>query len=383
MPEKRDYYEVLDVPKDADERTLKKAYRKLALKFHPDKNPDPEASDRFKEVSEAYAILSDPEKRQRYDRFGHAGIDQRYTQEDIFRGADFSEIFGEFGGLGDIFSRVFGGMGGGFGGPRRGPRQGRHIEHPITLTLEEAAKGLRTEVELRRLEPCDACTGTGSSTGKTHKCATCGGQGQVAQVSRTPFGMMQRVGVCPACQGEGETASDPCKSCRGDGRTAKTRRLEIRVPQGVDDGMHLRIAGEGEHGPKGGPPGDLILSVRIKPHPRFERRGDDLFADLPVSFPRAALGGPIEVPTLDGAETVKVPPGTRGGTRLRVTGEGMPRLNGSGRGDLYLIARLEVPEKLSPRAQELLEELGEELGEPAPSRKKRFVERVVDAFKSE
>lgn len=382
MADKRDYYEILGVERDADAKAIKSAYRKLALKFHPDKNDDPSASETFKGISEAYAVLSDAEKRQRYDQFGHAGIDGRYSQEDIFRNADFGDIFGGGGGgLGDIFSQFFGG---GFGGSRGGPQPGRSIEHPVTITLEEASTGIKEAVEMRRLEACDSCSGSGSSDGKRHTCGTCGGQGQVAQVVRTALGMMQRVGACPDCQGRGARIANPCTQCRGDGRVPKRRSLEVQVPAGVEDGMRLRLAGEGEIGQPGAPPGDLILHVRIKPHPRFERRGPDLIANLPVSMPRAALGGEVSFRTLHEEVDVHVPPGSQPGKRLRLTGQGMPRMRGGTRGDLYLIVQVVTPESLSSRATELMEELAEELGEAAVSgKKKRFVDRVVDAFKVE
>lgn len=384
MPSKRDYYEILGVPRESDPKELKRAYRKLALQYHPDKNPDPEASDRFKEISEAYAVLSDQEKRRRYDQFGHAGIDQQYSQEDIFRNADFGDIFGE-GGLGDIFSRIFGGgFGGGFGGAQRGPRQGRTIEHPYAISLEDAFHGHRAEVDLRRQAVCQTCDGSGSKTGKTVTCQTCGGQGQVAQVQRTPFGVMQRVGACPACRGEGQTVRDPCEACRGEGRRPETQTLHIDIPAGVDDGMRLRIGGEGEAGPRGGPPGDLILFLQIKPHARFQRDGPDLHAELLVSMPRAALGGRVPFAGIDGALEVQVPPGVQSGKRLRITGEGMPRLRGGGRGDLLLRVQVETPARLNDRQRELFQELAEELGEAQPAgKKKRFVDRVVDAFKTE
>lgn len=381
MSSKRDYYEILGVQKEADPKEIKRAYRQLALKYHPDKNPDPAAAETFKEVSEAYAVLSDEEKRRRYDQFGHAGIDSRYSQEDIFRNVDFSDIFGE-GGLGDIFSRVFGGGFGGFGGQQQ--RGGRSIEYPITITLEEAAKGITEEIELRRLETCGQCKGSGSKDGNTNRCKTCGGQGQVAQVSRTAFGMMQRIGVCPDCHGEGVQVQNPCTECKGDGRTPKNSTLEVKIPPGVDDGMRLRLAGEGEAGPRASPPGDLILYIHVKPHPRFERRGADLYAELPVSMPRAALGGTLPFKTLDDEVEVTVPAGVQPGKRLRLAQKGMPRLRQPGQGDLYLIVKVVTPQTLSPKARELMEELADELGEAqGHGRKRSFVDRVVDAFKTE
>lgn len=389
MAQKRDYYEVLGVDKGAEEKEIKRAYRRLALKYHPDKNQEADASDRFKEVSEAYAVLSDPDKRRRYDQFGHAGIDERYSQEDIFRGVDFSEIFGE-GGLGDIFSQIFGGgMGGfggfgGFGGGQRDDR-GRSILHPLEVSIKDAFEGRRLELDLRRLDTCDTCKGAGSVDGSVDTCNQCGGRGQVAQVQRTPFGVMQRIGTCPECRGQGEKISNPCRSCRGEGRTPKSVRLEVQVPKGVSDGTRLRLAGEGEAGLRGGAHGDLLLEVHVKKDPKYERRGDDLVAPLYVSMPRAALGGRVPFEHLDGELDVEVPQGIQSGEAITIEGRGMPRMGGRGQGDLHLVVQVVTPKNPGPRAKHLLEELAEELGEArqVPTRKKSFMDRVVDAFKQE
>ncbi len=387
MAEKRDYYEILGVERDTEEKDIKRAYRRLALKYHPDKNPSEDASDRFKEVSEAYAVLSDPEKRRRYDQYGHAGIDERYSQEDIFRGVDFSEIFGE-GGIGDLFSQIFGGMGGmggmgGFGGQR--DNQGRSILHPLRISLKEAFEGRKMELELRRLDTCKTCDGSGAEDGKVESCGKCGGRGQVAQVQRTPFGVMQRIGVCPDCRGQGERIQNPCRNCRGEGRTPQTVQLTVKIPAGVADGTRLRLAGEGEAGPRGGLHGDLIMEVRVKKDPNYERRGDDLVAPLFVSMPRAALGGQVPFEHLDGTIDVDVPAGVQNGEKVTITGRGMPRMGGRGRGDLHLVVQAVTPKNLSPNTRRLMEELAEELGEAPqePARKKRFMDRLVDAFKLE
>lgn len=384
MPEKRDYYEILGVDRDADPKEIKRAYRKLALKYHPDKNPDEGSSDRFKEVSEAYAVLSDSEKKRRYDQYGHAGIDERYSQEDIFRNVDFSEIFGQ-GGFGDIFSQIFGGMGGmgGMGGQR--DRQGRSLLHPIKISLKDAFEGRQIQLDLRRLETCQECDGSGSQDAKVDSCDKCGGRGQVAQVQRTPFGVMQRIGVCPDCRGEGERIANPCRACRGEGRSPQTAQLEVNIPAGVDNGMRLRMAGEGEAGPRGGLHGDLLLEVQIKEDATYKRRGDDLIAPLFVSMPRAALGGKVHFDHLDGAIDVAVPEGVQSGETLTIKGRGMPRMDGRGRGDLRLSVQVVTPKDLSPKGQKLMQELAEELGEARqePARKKTFMDRVVDAFKAE
>lgn len=360
MPSKRDYYEVLGVARDASIEDVKKAYRKLALQYHPDRNKSPGAEETFKEVSEAYAVLSDAEKRRLYDQVGHAGFDQRYqTEEDIFRGADFSEFGFD---LGSIFRTLFGG---GFGGPARG----RDILAEVDVTLQDVSQGATREVRVRRLEACDACGGTGAKPG-THprRCATCGGRGQVARAMRTPFGLVQAAGPCPECGGRGETIADPDPACHGAGRLQRARTLSVNVPPGVPDAGTLRLRGEGEAGPEGAPPGDLYVRVRVRKHAVFTREDEDLHVTLPLTFSQAALGDEIEVPLLDGRkDVIHVPPGTQSGEVFRLRGRGLPELGGGRRGDLLATARLYTPQKLSPETRMLFEELAKLEGrEPRP-----------------
>ncbi|HET6404377.1 MAG TPA: molecular chaperone DnaJ [Candidatus Thermoplasmatota archaeon] len=351
MTTKRDYYEILGVSRDASVDEVKKAYRKLAMQYHPDRNKEPGAEERFKEISEAYAVLSDDEKRRTYDQYGHAGFDQRYqTQEDIFRGADFSEFGFDLGG---IFRSIFGG--GGFGGPARG----RDVMANLDITLEEVAKGAEKELRVSRLETCDTCGGSGAKPGtRPRRCATCGGRGQVARAMRTPFGIVQTAGPCPECGGRGETIAEPDPACRGQGRLQKTRTLRVNVPQGVPEGGTLRMRGEGEAGPDGAPPGDLYVRVRIQKHAVFTREGDDLHVAIPLTFSQAALGDEIEVPLLGGGKDVlHIPPGTQSGETFRLRGRGLPALGGGRKGDILATARLYTPQKLSAEERGLFEQL--------------------------
>lgn len=352
MSTKRDYYDILGVARGASVDDVKKAYRKLAMQYHPDRNKEPGAEETFKEISEAYAVLSDEEKRRTYDQYGHAGFDQRYqTEEDIFRGADFSE-FG-FGDLGSIFRTIFGGQG--FGGAARG----RDIMANADITLEEVAKGAEKELRISRLETCEACHGTGAKPGtRPKRCGTCAGRGQVARQMRTPFGIVQTAGPCPECGGRGETIGEPDPACRGQGRLQQTRTLRVNVPQGVPEGGTLRMRGEGEAGPDGSPPGDLYVRVRIKKHPVFQREGDDLHVAVPLTFSQAALGDELEVPLLGGGKDVlHVPPGTQSGEVFRLRGKGMTALGGGRKGDLLATARVYTPQKLSPEERALFEQL--------------------------
>ena len=350
MATKRDYYEVLGVPRDASPDDLKKAYRKLALQYHPDRNKEAGAEERFKEISEAYAVLSDAEKRRTYDQLGHAGFDERYSQEDIFRGADF----GEFGfDLGSIFRTIFGG---GFGGH---PGQGRDLQVQIEVTLEEVAKGGPQEVRIQRAETCDACGGTGAKPGtRPQRCNACHGRGQVARAMRTPFGIVQTAGPCPNCGGQGEIIGEPDPACRGNGRVLRARTLSVNVPAGVPDGGTLRLRGEGEQGERGGPPGDLYVRVQVKAHAVFERDGDDLHVPVPLTFSQAALGDDVEIPLLGGGrETLHVPPGTQAGEVFRLRGKGLPSLQGQRRGDLLAHAKVYTPTRLSAEERAHFEEL--------------------------
>ncbi|PKK85269.1 MAG: molecular chaperone DnaJ [Thermoplasmata archaeon HGW-Thermoplasmata-1] len=365
MSTKRDYYEILGVGKESNVDEIKKAYRKLALKYHPDRNKDADAEDKFKEISEAYAVLSDSEKRAQYDRFGHAGIDGQYSTEDIFRSANFGDIFRDLGinfgfgggGFGDIFNAFFGG---GRSSGSSGPERGRDIRHDITITLEDAYKGLETEIHVSRNERCDACGGSGAKPGsKPVTCTTCNGRGQVQHVRQTMFGQMAQIGTCPKCRGEGKIIEQPCEGCRGRGSVTKRRTIEVKIPPGVESGMHLRLAGEGEAGVKGGSSGHLYVIIAVKPHPMFKRDGTGLYTQIDVPFPQMALGAEVEVPTIDGAEKLKIPQGTKTGTVLTLSGKGMPRLNSGFKGDLHVQVNVDVPDKVTKEQRELLKSLAD------------------------
>ena len=367
MAGKRDYYEVLGIERGASPDEIKKAYRKLAIKLHPDRNKEADAEDRFKEVSEAYAVLSDQEKRQRYDQFGHAGIDQQYSSEDIFRGADFGDIFrgaGFGGGFGSIFDMFFGGG--------HGPQRGRDLQVTHDISLEEAFAGTEADITYRRLEDCDACKGTGAEPGsKVETCPTCGGQGQVQHQQRTPFGVISQVGACPACRGQGKKIETPCRKCGGGGHDRVRAQVTVKVPAGIDDGQTLRVPGKGEVGGRGAPHGDLYVEVRVRPHKQFHREGADLLTEIPVSIPQAVLGTEVDLETLDGTVTVTVPARSETGKVLRLRGRGMPFLRGTGRGDLHVRIRIVIPDKLSDKAKGLFAELAEELDGQVPKGAKK------------
>ena len=374
MAGKRDYYEVLGVARDADADAIKKAYRKLAIQLHPDRNKAPDAEERFKELSEAYAVLSDGEKKQRYDQFGHAGIDQQYSSEDLFRTINFQDLFGGMG-FDNLFAQMFG-FGGGGGG--RGGR-GRDLQVRHTITLEQAFTGTEAELTYWRMESCERCTGSGAEPGtKVDTCATCGGQGQVRTLARTPFGTLQQVSACPHCQGSGRKIATPCKTCKGSGHDRHKRTVSVKVPAGIEDGQSLRVAGQGEVGARGSEAGDLYVEVHVAEHKVFHREGADLVMDLALSFPQAVLGTTQAIDTLDGAVEVSVPAGAETGQVLRLRGKGMPYLRGSGRGDLHIRLRVVTPTKLSDKARGLLEELAEELdGQvPKPGKKGGFMDRL-------
>jgi len=360
---KKDYYEVLGVSRDATKSEIKKAYRRLALKYHPDKSKEQGTEEKFKEISEAYAVLSDDEKRKQYDMYGHAGIDSQYNYEDIFRGADFSDIFRDLGfnfGFDDIFQQFFSGFGGRRG--RRGTRRGNDILYRMAVSLEDAYFGGEKEVEVKRKEKCPECDGTGKAKGsKVLECDVCHGSGQVQQTSRTPFGHFTQITVCPKCGGEGEMIEKPCRKCHGTGVVEKRRKIKVRVPKGVRDGTRLRLAGEGEAGGRGLPPGDMYLEIYVRPHERFSREGDDLVALKRISYPEAVLGNEVDVKTMNGREKVRIPPGTRHGYRFVIKGKGMPRLGG-GHGDLIVQVSVDIPKKVSEKEKEILKELADEMG---------------------
>jgi molecular chaperone DnaJ len=375
--DKRDYYEVLGVSRNATSDEIKKAYRKLARKYHPDANPDDkDAEAKFKEISEAYVVLSDPEKRAGYDRFGHAGADGQ--------GFGGFEGFGDFGGLGDIFEMFFGG--GGRTRRRTGPERGQDIRTDMEISLEEAAFGLEREVKVPRVETCGTCGGSGAAAGSKPKtCLACAGTGQVQFTQSTPFGRIVQSRTCDRCRGTGQVIEKPCPTCRGAGSVRKTRSIKVKVPPGVDNGSRLRLAGEGEAGTRGGPPGDLYVYIHVKQHKLFRREGDDLICEIPLSFVQAALGDEIDVPTLEGKEKLKIPEGTQPGTVFRIRGKGVPHLSGFGRGDQHVRIKVMIPGKLSEKQKELLREFarldnGESVQGKGQAGDKSFFEKMKDAF---
>jgi molecular chaperone DnaJ len=374
MAEKRDYYEVLGVPKGANQDQIKDAYRKLAMQFHPDRNKSPEAEEKFKEISEAYAVLSDDQKRQQYDNLGHSGFDQRYTEEDIFRGADFNSVFRDSGfDFGDIFRQFFGG--GGFGGGGFGERanRGQDLLYDLTITLEEAAKGTEKEIEIPRTEKCDVCGGSGAAPGsQARTCPRCNGQGRVQNTRRSAFGMFVQVVACPECRGKGKLIETPCRTCRGSGLARKRRKITVKVPLGIDEGYQLRLRGEGENVSDDGEPGDLYVLVHIVPHKLFMREGDDLYYVLMIGYPQAVLGAEVQVPTLEGPTVLKINPGTQVGEVIRLKGKGMPRFRGYGKGDLLVRLGIAVPEKITVQQKALLEQLSREFGEDVLGKGRRF-----------
>jgi len=375
--DKRDYYEVLGVSRNATSDEIKKAYRKLARKYHPDANPDDkDAEAKFKEISEAYVVLSDPEKRAGYDRFGHAGADGQ--------GFGGFEGFGDFGGLGDIFEMFFGG--GGRTRRRTGPERGQDIRTDMEISLKEAAFGLEREVKVPRVETCGTCGGSGAAAGSKPKtCLACAGTGQVQFTQSTPFGRIVQSRTCDRCRGTGQVIEKPCPTCRGAGSVRKTRSIKVKVPPGVDNGSRLRLAGEGEAGTRGGPPGDLYVYIHVKQHKLFRREGDDLICEIPLSFVQAALGDEIDVPTLEGKEKLKIPEGTQPGTVFRIRGKGVPHLSGFGRGDQHVRIKVMIPGKLSEKQKELLREFarldnGESVQGRGQAGDKSFFEKMKDAF---
>jgi len=364
---KRDYYEILGLNKNASKAEIKKVYRKLALKYHPDKNPDKTAEEKFKEISEAYAVLYDDEKRNMYDQYGHAGIDQRYSYEDIFRGADFGDIFRgtgfDFGiNFNDIFERFFGHRTR-FERESSRRRRGMDLRLSIEISLEDAYNGLETEIDVPRTETCDTCNGSGAKPGTSpNKCTQCNGTGQLKQSRRTAFGMFTQISTCTKCHGQGTTIEEYCHRCNGRGTIQRTRSIELKIPRGLDDGSQLRLPGEGEAGADGGRSGDLYVAVNIKKHLKYNRRGMDLHTVKEISFPEATLGAKIEVKTLNGeVEKLKIPEGTQNSYIFKINKKGMPSLHGRGYGDLYLEVHVTTPKKLSRKAKKLLEELDREI----------------------
>ena len=370
----KDLYEVLGVSRSASDDEIKKAFRKLAMKYHPDRNPDnEEAVEKFKEIQNAYAILSDPQKKAAYDQYGHAGVDPNM-------GGGFGGGFGGGAGFdfGDIFSQMFGGAAG--GGGRQQSYQGADLQYAVEITLEEAAAGLKKRITIPTYKECDICHGSGAKPGTSvSTCGTCGGSGTI-HVRQAIFQLQQ---TCPTCHGSGKQIKDPCTSCRGEGRVKTTKTVEVNIPAGIDDGQRIRLSGEGEPGQHGAPSGDLYVVVHVKAHKTFERNGLDLHCELPISFATAALGGEVEVPTLEGKVKLTIPKETQTGRRMRVKGKGIKSLRSSATGDLYCHVLVETPVNLTDRQKELLEEFERISGDSRPSGKSRdksFTDKLRDLF---
>jgi molecular chaperone DnaJ len=373
---KRDYYEVLEVTRTVTTEEVKKSYRRLAVKFHPDKNPgDPQAEERFKELGEAYDVLMDEQKRAAYDRFGH----QAFAQGNAGPGAGFHdpfdlfrEVFGGGGGGGGIFEQFFGAGGAGGGNTREARHRGSDLRYDLQIRLEEAASGCEKEIEITKLDSCTHCEGTGAEPGsRASTCPTCGGRGQVI-ASRGFFQVSQ---TCPRCRGIGQIVEKPCRECEGEGRIEKTSRIKLRIPAGIEDGSRLRSSRNGEAGIRGGQPGDLYVVIHIKEHEIFEREEDNLFCEVPVKFVLAALGGEVHVPTLEGPGGLKIPAGTQGGALFKMRGKGMPSLNSGVRGDLIVRVLVEVPTRLNAEQRKKLEEFSALMGEDNTPLHKGFFEK--------
>lgn len=389
---KRDYYEVLGVGRDADDAAIKKAYRALAKKYHPDMNPgDADAEKKFKEASEAYAVLSDPDKRRQYDQFGHAAFEGGAGGAGgfggfDFNGADFSDIFG------DIFGDLFGGGGRRGGRANNGPMKGSNIRKSIRITFEEAVFGCEKELDLVLKDPCSTCNGTGAKPGTSPEtCPKCGGKGQVVYTSQSFFGTVQNVQTCPNCGGSGKVIKEKCTSCSGTGFTSSRKKIQVSIPAGIDNGQSVRIREKGEPGANGGPRGDLLVEVNVSRHPIFQRRDMHIFSTVPISFAQAALGGDVRVPTVDGDVIYTVKPGTKTDTKVRLKGKGVPSLrNAQVRGDHYVTLVIQTPEKLSAEAKEALRKfdllagntLNQETSEDGKGKgkKKGFMDKMKEAF---
>ncbi len=376
MADKRDYYEVLGVGKNASDDEIKKAHRKLAKKYHPDLNKDnPEAAEKFKELNEAYEVLSDKEKKAKYDQFGFAGVDPNYGGGGGFGG------FGGFdmGDLGDIFGSFFGG--GSTRSRRNAPQRGETLQQRVMLSFEEAAFGCEKEITIGRVETCEECGGSGAAPGTSaDTCSTCRGTGTVTQTQRTPLGMFQTQSACPNCRGTGKIIKTPCKKCGGKGKVRNSRTLKVKIPAGIDDGQSIQLRGQGGAGSNGGPAGDVIVTIGIRPHPLFTREGSDVLCEIPISFTQAALGVTLQVPTIDGKIEYQVPEGTQTGTVFRMRGKGIQNVNGRGRGDQFVRVNIEVPRNLSQKQKELLREF-EDSSNANHTARQGFWEKVKNAFK--
>jgi len=375
VPEKRDYYEVLGVPRTATEEELKKAYRTLAKKYHPDLNPDnKEAEAKFKEANEAYAVLSDADKRRNYDQYGHAGVD----------GQGFGGFEGGFNiDLEDLFGNLFGGFGGG-GRRRSGPQRGANLKYRMNLDFMEAAFGVERQITINKEDHCDTCKGTGTRDGSApEKCGACGGTGQVSQRQQTMFGTVMTSRPCPTCRGTGNLIKDPCPSCSGRGLRQKSKPLNVKVPAGINEGEMLTVRGEGEPGTLGGPYGDLYIEIHIRPHPVFERNGTNTACEIPITFPQAALGAEIEVPTIDGPYKYRIKEGTQPGDTFTIRGKGIPHLNRNNiRGDHIFRVVLEVPKHLSDSQKEILQQFDQTCTDKNYVKRGSFFSKLKEIFKS-
>ncbi|MBI2303994.1 MAG: molecular chaperone DnaJ [Chloroflexi bacterium] len=368
MAVKRDYYEVLGVQRNASEEEIKKAYRRLAFQYHPDRNKDPQAEETFKEVNEAYEVLSNSEKRAAYDRYGHRGA------EGLGRGFEGFD----FGGFGDIFDTFFGGA----TAAHHRPQSGADLRYDLTLSFEEAVFGCEKELDALRIEFCSHCQGTGSRPGsQPSRCPTCRGTGQTRRVQQSFFGHFVNVTTCEQCHGEGILLTDPCPNCRGQGRERRRRKIVVHIPAGVDNGSQIRLTGEGDVGQRGGRPGNLYVVIKVESHPFFHREEHDIIYDLPITFPQAALGDEVEVPTLNGSATIKIPPGTQSGKTITLKGRGVPYIRDSGRGDQFVRVWVVTPQDPTEEQKRLLRELAKTLGKAEiPRHDKGFFGRIKDAF---
>lgn len=365
-----DYYDTLGISKNATQEEIKKAYKKKAKQYHPDLNKDnPDAEAKFKEVNAAYKVLSDQQARTQYDQFGHETFEQAQKTGGQSQGFNFNQGFG---GFEDIFSDIFGG---GF----RQQRKGADLQAEFTITLNESFRGVTKELEVTKNDPCTDCKGTGAKGAKMKTCTECNGQGRVLRQQRTPFGVFQTQTTCGTCQGLGQQPETPCSTCRGQGSVRKNKTIKVEIPAGVDNGQRIRIQGEGEAGPAGVPPGDLYLYVTVKSHDLFEREGANLHCDIPISIPQAVFGDDVEILTLDKPAILEIPAGTNSHTRFKLTGYGMPRVNGRGRGDLYVRVKMSTPKKLSKEQKQALESFAKASGESVKPQKS-FFEKLKDAF---
>ncbi len=372
---KRDYYEVLGLSKGASKEEIKKAYRKLSKKYHPDLNKDANADDKFKEVKEAYEVLSDDQSRSRYDQYGHTDPNQGF-------GGGAGDFGGGFGGFEDIFNSFFGG-----GGGRRdpnAPRVGADLQYTMVLDFEEAVFGKKTEIEIPKEETCKTCEGSGAKPGtKPHTCSHCNGSGQLNVEQNTPFGRIVNRRVCHHCQGTGQIIKDKCSTCNGNGKVKTRKKISVNVPAGVDDGQQMRLSGHGEPGINGGPAGDLYVVFHVRSHEFFERDGDDIYCEMPMTFVQASLGDELEVPTLHGKVKLKIPSGTQTGTKFRLRGKGVPNVHGRGTGDQHILVKVVTPAKLTEKQKDLLREFAGLSGEMVDEQNGSIFDKVKRAFKGE